>query len=246
MDSKTGCSSPGEREMTCSTSEVAVCCSSASERCPRASASSRVCASSCFFNSISEFPLLTCALAFVPVERSLRLRVGLFAPLRDKGHLVGTVTGRTRAASLDHLVGEREQLIWNFEAERLGRHDTDDQLVLGWHLDRQVAWLCAPENGRHVMRAGAAIGIGVACTVAHQTADQDKLANDAHRRHAMTRGERRQLPAPVVEQSAVTDKQDAGARLNDGRKCSIDFAYGLRIQGQELTPEFTRSARHLF
>jgi YARHG domain len=42
--------------------------------------------------------------------------------------------------------------------ERLGGHDTDDQLVLGWHLDRQVARLCAPENGHHVMRAGAAIG----------------------------------------------------------------------------------------
>src|SRR5262249_9462318 len=107
-------------------SEVAVCCSSASERCPRASASSRVRASSCFFNSISELgPLLTRALVFVPVERSLRPRVGLFAPLRDKGHLVGTVTGfpagrpshgpvlpiLTRgelASSLDHLVGARE------------------------------------------------------------------------------------------------------------------------------------------
>src|SRR5262249_44231624 len=39
----------------------------------------------CFFNSISELvSSLTRALAFVPVERSLRPRVGLFAPLRDK------------------------------------------------------------------------------------------------------------------------------------------------------------------
>src|SRR5262249_36134799 len=85
MVSNTSLSSPGELEMTCRTSEVAVCCSRASERCPRTSASSRVRASSCFFNSISELgPLLTRALAFVPVERSLRPRVGLFAPLRDK------------------------------------------------------------------------------------------------------------------------------------------------------------------
>jgi len=42
-------------------------------------------ASSCFFNSLSELGLLlTRAFAFVPVERSLRARVGLFAPLRDK------------------------------------------------------------------------------------------------------------------------------------------------------------------
>jgi hypothetical protein len=65
--------------MTLSTSEVAVCCSSASERCPRASVSSRVRASSCFFNSINEL-----GLAFVPVERSLRPRVELFARLRAK------------------------------------------------------------------------------------------------------------------------------------------------------------------
>jgi hypothetical protein len=67
------------------TSEVAVCCSSASERCPRTSASSRVRASSCFFNSLSELGLLpTRAFALVPVGRSLGARVELFAPLRDK------------------------------------------------------------------------------------------------------------------------------------------------------------------
>src|SRR5262249_22140642 len=107
---------------------------------------------------------------------------------------------------------------------------TYDQFVLGWHLDRQVAWFCASENGRDVMRAGAVIGIDVACAVTHQTAGQDKLAGDADRRHAMTRGERSQLPAPAAEQDATTDKQCAGARLNDGRKCSINFTYRLRIQ----------------
>src|SRR5262245_8849700 len=78
MASNTGCNSPGDLEITPNTPEVAVCCS-------RASASSRVRPSSCFFNSISELgPSLTCALAFVPAERSLRPRVGFFAPLRDK------------------------------------------------------------------------------------------------------------------------------------------------------------------
>src|SRR5215831_18791068 len=83
--SKTGLRSPGEPVIARSTSEVAVCCSSASERCPCTSASSRVRASSWFFNSLSELSLLlTRAFAFVPVERSFRARVGLFAPLRDK------------------------------------------------------------------------------------------------------------------------------------------------------------------
>src|SRR5262245_8824610 len=92
--------------MTFSTSEVAICCSSASERCP---ASSRVRASSCFFNSLSELGLLlTHAFAFVPVERSLRARVGLFARLRDKvtssaQPLVPPLVGPSQGSSLSIL-----------------------------------------------------------------------------------------------------------------------------------------------
>jgi hypothetical protein len=71
MVSNTGSSSPGEPEMTCSTPEVAACCSSAS--------------ASFFFRSVlSARRRSTRVLAFVLVERSLRPRVGLFAPLRTK------------------------------------------------------------------------------------------------------------------------------------------------------------------
>jgi len=64
--------------MTVSTSEVAVCCS-------RASASSRLHDSSCCSRSAGGLRVRSaCVFAFVPVERSLRRRVGLFAPLRDK------------------------------------------------------------------------------------------------------------------------------------------------------------------
>src|SRR5262245_12025670 len=52
--SSTGCRSVGELAITCNSSLVAVCCSSASERCPRASASSRVRSPSCFFSSTTE------------------------------------------------------------------------------------------------------------------------------------------------------------------------------------------------
>src|SRR5215467_1642993 len=137
----TGSSSPGELEITPSTSEVAVCRASASERCPRASASSRVRASSCFFNSISELgPLLTRALAFVPVERSLRPRVGLFAPLRDK------VTSSARLVDLcwllqtsfDHLVGAGEQRGRHRQPKYPGGLEVDDQLGNRGLLDGQL------------------------------------------------------------------------------------------------------------
>src|SRR5262249_52762638 len=85
--------------------------SSASERCPRASASSRVRASSWFFNSISELgPLLTCALAFVPVERGLRSRVGLFAPLRDKVTSSAQLLVPSGQPSLSILTEPRDEL----------------------------------------------------------------------------------------------------------------------------------------
>ena len=50
--------------------------------------------------------------------RCLRTKTGnassALRPFARQGHLVGTVTGRSRGASLDHLVGEREQGRRNF------------------------------------------------------------------------------------------------------------------------------------
>ena len=43
-----------------------------------------------------------------------------------------------RLHSLDHLVGEREQLWRNFQAERLRGFEIDNQLELGRLLDGQV------------------------------------------------------------------------------------------------------------
>src|SRR5262245_30561863 len=169
MVSNTGCRLPGELEMTRRTSAVAVCCSSALERCPRASASSRVRASSCSFNSINELdPLLTRALAFVPVERSLRPRVG---PLRDKitSSALPLVppfwsaqpriepvnpnrTARgTRGASFDHLVGTAEKCWRHLQAKHLGGLEVYDEFV---RLRRQVCRLNLAGLRRRLCGAG--------------------------------------------------------------------------------------------
>jgi hypothetical protein len=80
IDWNTGSNSPGELEMTRSTSEVAVCCSSASASF---FSNSRAYARS-FLSSAAWESRPTRALGFVPGERSLRRRVRLFASLRDK------------------------------------------------------------------------------------------------------------------------------------------------------------------
>jgi hypothetical protein len=74
----TGFSSPGELEITCNTSEIAVCCSSASD-------SSRLQASSCCSRSARGLRFRRARfLAMVPVERRRPPGVRLFTPLRDK------------------------------------------------------------------------------------------------------------------------------------------------------------------
>src|SRR5262245_41181147 len=56
----------------------------------------------------------------------------------------------------------------------------------------------------------------------------------------MARRQRGELPTPGGKQYAATDQQCPGARSNDGRKCSINFALGFGIQAQEVTPESAR------
>src|SRR5262245_3733913 len=192
---KTADSSPGELEMTRRTSEAAVCCS-------RASASSWVRASSCFFNSISEFgPLLTRALAFVPVERSLRPRVGLFAPLRDKvtssaqplvppsgrpsqGSGLPILTHDELASSLDHLVGAGEQRWRHIQAERLRSTNVDDKLERGRLHDSQVRRRSALENPARV-DADLAVCIGITRAVGHEPTGCGEFAPIVNRRNCV-------------------------------------------------------------
>ena len=74
-----------------------------------------------------------------------------------------------------YLVSEQLHRVGDREPERLGSSEIDDQLELGWLLDRHVAGLLAPENPGNV-NAGTAIRVCLARSIAQKAASRDILA----------------------------------------------------------------------
>ena len=59
-------------------------------------------------------------------------------------HTVMSALGQMR--SFDHLVGDREEFIWDSETKRLGCLEIEDQLKPGRLLNRQIGWFCSAKN----------------------------------------------------------------------------------------------------
>ena len=53
---------------------------------------------------------------------------------------------RTLLRSLDHIVGEGEQSIWNSEPERFCSPEIDHEFELSRLFNGQVGRICAPED----------------------------------------------------------------------------------------------------
>src|SRR6516165_2637876 len=98
----------------------------------------------------------------------------------------------------DHLVGEREQGGWNFDAECLCSGEVDDQLEFGPEFDRQLAGLFPSEYPPNV-DPGAAISIRLTRSIADQAANLRVLALIIHRWQGMPARQRHDLSALADE-----------------------------------------------
>src|SRR5262245_9019904 len=218
--------------MTCNTSEVAACCSSAS--------------ASFFCSSALELRMgSTRVLAFVVFERRPVMRIRLFAPLRAKitssaQSLVPLPVGPALPIltaphdelaaldllrSFDHLVGERKQPVRNLKAERLRGFGIDMYLDFGSMFDGQVRGLFNLNN---------ATGLKSVCSILlckdiseiDEPARRYELTSQVHGWNRMACRKFNEPLDPIVKENITPDEQGPGSCLDQAREGGVDFAVG--------------------
>ena len=110
----------------------------------------------------------------------------------------------------DHLVGERQNVRRDGDAERFGSLEIDDELVLGRLLNRQVARLGAFEDFVDI-DGRAAIKVVEVGTVAHEASSLGVGPGGEHCRQPMFQREFGEADAPGGEDRRCHDKQSGRA-----------------------------------
>ncbi len=106
--------------------------------------------------------------------------------------------------SLDHLVGEREQVCWRFQSDCFGGLEVDHKVELGRSLNGQITGFGSFEN-LPCVDADLIERIRYARSIVHEAAGHRELAPRINRRHLVTGGESDELINVVSEQRIDTD-----------------------------------------
>src|SRR6266487_2590703 len=128
-------------------------------------------------------------------------------------HPPGSAEGRW-AISFDHLVGEREQLVWNLEAERLSGLEIDDQLELGWLHHWKIGGLRTLENPTDI-DTYLAICVGKIASVAHQATGRGELPKLINCGHCMVSHQGDKLITSADEEWVRPYDERPSSSLND-------------------------------
>src|SRR5512144_2804671 len=131
--------------------------------------------------------------------------------------------------SLDDLIGEREQVIWNLDAERLSGLDVYDQLELCRQHNRQIIRFLAFKDASGI-NTGLTICISNAGRVAHQTASLDIIAQDIDRGNSMSGRQRDNLFSTRLQGRTSAAEQRASLTLDKRCKGGLDFAAGAGME----------------
>src|SRR6516165_8052644 len=134
-------------------------------------------------------------------------------------------TSAQKLGLLDHLVGQCEKLRRNFEADRPGGVEVEDQLEFGRLHDRQDGWLLALENAAHIS-AGLLIQLRKVRPIAHQPSGLGKVTCGIDRWYRVARRQRDDLHTPTDKNRVDTDQQCAAGLLREVCEGRIDLATG--------------------
>ena len=124
-----------------------------------------------------------------------------------------------------------------FKSKCLGGFEVDDKFEFGRLHDRQIAYLVAFENPRHV-KARLPVALGEVRAIAHQSAGLGECALLIYRRDGVARSERNNTISSAVEERVGPDKHGTRSRSGDRPKRCIEFAVTTSVEYFDLLPEY--------